>query len=183
MDLNPISKYIALILRHKPEVAGITLDEHGWADTNELLKNLRKKYPGFGLTHLYFIVESDEKQRYSFNEDRTKIRANQGHSIPVDVGLKKAEPPRWLYHGTGKKYVESIDKNGLIPKSRLYVHLSKDVETAIEVGRRHGDPVVYVVESRLMYKAGYEFYLSKNGVWLTKEVPVRYLVPIDARWI
>lgn len=183
MDLNPISKYIALILRHKPEVAGITLDEHGWADVRELIKGVRKKYSSFDMTLLDVIVTCDEKQRYSFNENKSKIRANQGHSIPVDVELKKTVPPRWLYHGTAEKYVEFIEKKGLIPKSRLYVHLSKDVETAVEVGKRHGVPVVYAVDSNLMYKAGYEFYLSENGVWLTKEVPVRYLMAIDARWI
>ena len=137
----------------------------------------------FNESMLKHIIENDAKQRYSFDDTRTRIRANQGHSIPVDVELKKTEPPMRLYHGTGSKYVNSIDKKGLIPKSRLYVHLSKDVETAIEVGKRHGDPVIYVVESSLMHKAGYEFYLSENGVWLTKEVPVRYLVPIDARWV
>jgi putative RNA 2'-phosphotransferase len=122
------------------------------------------------------IVRTDEKQRYSFNEDKTLIRANQGHSIPVDVELDEAEPPRELYHGTGEKYVASIDVQGLIRKSRLYVHLSKDSDTAMKVGKRHGKPVVYIVKSGEMYKDGYKFYLSKNGIWLTKEVPAKYLV-------
>jgi len=121
------------------------------------------------------IVRTDEKQRYSFNEDKTLIRANQGHSINVDVELEEKEPPDYLYHGTGKKYVDSISKNGIISKSRLYVHLSSDYETAINVGERHGDPRVYRIRSRDMYKDGYRFYLSKNNVWLTKEVPVIYL--------
>lgn len=124
------------------------------------------------------IVRTDEKERYSFNEDKTLIRANQGHSIPVDVELEKVEPPEELWHGTGEKYVSSIDEIGLIRKSRLYVHLSKDKETAVKVGSRHGKPVIYTVKAREMYQDGYEFFLSKNGVWLTKEVPVKYLEKI-----
>ena len=124
------------------------------------------------------IVASDEKQRYSFNEDKTLIRANQGHSIPVDVELEETVPPEILWHGTGEKYSASIDEQGLIPKSRLYVHLSKDEETATKVGLRHGKLVMYKVHSAEMQKDGYKFYLSKNGVWLTKEVPVKYLEKI-----
>lgn len=121
------------------------------------------------------IVRTDNKQRYSFNEDKTLIRANQGHSIPVDVELTKAVPPDILYHGTGEKYVSSIDKEGLLPKSRLYVHLSKDEDTAVNVGKRHGKPVVYKVDARKMQEDGFEFFLSVNGVWLTKEVTVKYI--------
>ena len=121
------------------------------------------------------IVASDEKQRYSFNEDKTLIRANQGHSISVDVELEEKEPPAILYHGTGEKYVASINVQGLIPKSRLYVHLSSDYETATKVGRRHGKPFVFQVAAEDMRKDGYKFYQSVNGVWLTKIVPVEYL--------
>lgn len=121
------------------------------------------------------IVRTDNKQRYSFNEDRTLIRANQGHSIPVDVELPVTEPPEILWHGTGRKYVESIDQTGLLPKGRLYVHLSQDTETAVKVGSRHGRAVVYRVKSGRMAADGYLFYRSVNGVWLTKEVPVQYL--------
>jgi putative RNA 2'-phosphotransferase len=113
--------------------------------------------------------------RYSFNEDKTLIRANQGHSIPVDVELTELVPPMLLYHGTAEKYVESIDATGLIPKSRLYVHLSADYDTAIKVGTRHGSPVIYTVDATQMHEDGYKFYRSVNGVWLTKEVPTRYL--------
>ena len=121
------------------------------------------------------IVKTDSKQRYSFNDDKTLIRANQGHSIPVDVELEEKEPPEFLYHGTGEKYVSSIDENGLISKSRLYVHLSDNEDTAIAVGKRHGKPIIYKVLSRKMYIDGYEFYQSVNGVWLTKSVPIQYL--------
>lgn len=174
MSLRDISRFMSLILRHKPETIGICLDEHGWANVNELIEGIAKRYE-FNMDILEQIVRTDEKGRYSFNEDKTLIRANQGHSIQVDVELDEVEPPTELWHGTGEKYVESIDKQGLISKSRLYVHLSKDENTAIKVGQRHGEPVLYIVQAGEMYKDGYKFYLSKNGVWLTKEVPVKYL--------
>ena len=180
MDLNQVSKYMSLILRHKPEVIGITLDEHGWANTEELLAGIKKKYPKFGRTHLMFIVESDEKQRYSFGNGMALIRANQGHSIPVDLELEVKEPPRFLYHGTARKYEESIEKQGLIPKSRQYIHLSADIETARTVGLRHAKDesqlVIYMIPALKMHENGYEFFLSENGVWLTKKVPSVFLL-------
>lgn len=168
--LKSVSIYLSLILRHKPEQAGIKLDKNGWAKVDELIKGVRVKYP-LDMETLEEIVATDNKQRYSFNEDHTLIRANQGHSIPVDVELEKLEPPEYLYHGTGEKYRQSIENIGLIPKSRLYVHLSDDMMTAVEVGGRHGDPVVYRVHTGAMHKAGFVFYRSKNGVWLTERVP------------
>lgn len=170
------SKFISLILRHKPEAIGIQLDEHGWADVQELIDGINAS----GGHHLDMelleeIVRSDEKQRYSFNENHTLIRANQGHSIPVDVELEEKKPPDVLYHGTGEKYVSSIEKQGLIHKSRLYVHLSADVSTAAKVGSRHGKPVIYSIDCAKMAADGYRFYLSANHVWLTKSVPVEYL--------
>jgi putative RNA 2'-phosphotransferase len=167
-------KYIALILRHKPQTIGITLDEHGWANVDELIAGVSRTHP-IDMAILEQIVDEDEKQRYSFNEDKTLIRANQGHSIPVDVELEEKEPPEKLFHGTGEKYVDSIDKEGLIPKSRLYVHLSSNEETAYKVGQRHGKPVIYKVKSGEMHRDGYKFYCSVNGVWLTKTVPIKYL--------
>ena len=169
-----ISKYISLILRHKPEVIGITLDAHGWAEVNELIEGIRKS-TDFDMTILEKIVAEDEKQRYSFNEDKTLIRANQGHSIPVDVELQQKTPPAILWHGTGEKFTASIDSKGLIPKSRLYVHLSSDQQTAKKVGARHGKPIIYQVDAESMSRDGYEFFLSANGVWLTKAVPPQYL--------
>lgn len=175
MNLTKVSKFISLVLRHKPDAAGITVDKHGWANVDELIKGVSTNYPGFDLDILEEIVRTDEKQRYSFNEDKTLIRANQGHSIPVDVELRVVRPPRYLYHGTGEKYAGLIERDGLIPKSRLHVHLSGDVETAINVGKRHGNPVIYLVDSGSMYEQGYTFYKSVNGVWLTEKVPVEYL--------
>lgn len=173
--LTEFGKFLALILRHKPEEIGISLDEHGWAKVDELVEKIHKKDEEFSLDILELIVKTDNKSRYSFNDDHTLIRANQGHSINVDVELEEKKPPEILYHGTAKKYVESIEKEGLIAKSRLYVHLSSDRVTANNVGARHGIPVIYEVLAGKMYEDGYKFYLSKNGVWLTKEVPEKYL--------
>lgn len=178
MNLKNISKYLSLILRHKPEVIGISLDEHGWANVEELIAGISKDYD-FNMELLEEIVRSDEKQRYSFNEDKTLIRANQGHSVPVDVELVEQIPPDILWHGTGEKYVSAIDTEGLIPKSRLYVHLSKDEDTATKVGTRHGKSVVYHVLAKKMYDDGYKFFISVNGVWLTKTVPVKYLRKVE----
>ena len=156
------SKFISLILRHKPETIGITLDEHGWADVRELIDGINQSEGHtLDMEILEEIVRTDEKQRYSFNEDHTLIR--------------EKTPPDILWHGTGEKYVASIDAQGLMPKSRLYVHLSSDKETAKKVGSRHGRPVIYEIDCRQMAADGYRFFESANHVWLTKEVPVRYL--------
>jgi len=171
-------KFLALILRHRPETIGITLDEHGWADTEKLVAGIARVRP-FDMSMLEEIVRTDNKQRYSFNEDRTRIRANQGHSIPVDADLRRAVPPDILYHGTGLKYAAAIDEEGLLPKSRLYVHLSGDADTARAVGARHGNPVIYRVDSRRMHEDGYDFRCSVNGVWLIRSVPPCYLVRIS----
>lgn len=174
MNNKDVSKFIALILRHKPESIGITLDEHGWANVGDLIAGIAKTQR-FTMEMLEEIVRTDNKQRYSFNEDKTLIRANQGHSIPVDVELPEMLSPVVLYHGTGVKYKDSIDQQGLIPKSRLYVHLSQDYDTAVKVGQRHGKPFVYKVDAARMSADGYKFFLSVNGVWLTKKVPAEYL--------
>lgn len=179
MSLTQTSKLISLILRHRPETIGIELDEHGWARVDELIAGIARTRP-MTMDMLEEIVRTDSKQRYAFNEDRTKIRANQGHSVPVDVELERVEPPILLYHGTGEKYTASIDKSGLLPKSRLYVHLSADVDTAVSVGKRHGKPVVYTVQAGAMAWDGHAFYRSANGVWLTKGVPARYLQKMEA---
>ena len=175
MDKTNLSKFIALILRHKPDTVGITLDEHGWASVSKLISGINACGNEIDMQTLEEIVAEDEKQRYSFNSDKTKIRANQGHSGNVDVELKKAVPPETLFHGTGEKFVSSIKSEGLKPKSRLYVHLSKDRETAVKVGSRHGKPVVFEVNSGEMSRCGFEFFLSENDVWLTKIVPAEYL--------
>lgn len=179
MKTTNISRYIALLLRHHPEKAGLCLDEHGWVEVEALIQGIRRRYPEFNRAVLDEIVARDSKQRYAYNQNKTCIRANQGHSIPVDVELKQALPPTILYHGTGEKYVESIQKVGLIPKSRLYVHLSTDIQTAIQVGKRHGQPVIYQIDTQQMIHDGFIFYLSANHIWLTKAVPVQYLKIIE----
>lgn len=170
-----LSVFISLVLRHNPDAAHITVDEHGWADVGELLAGINDTGREINMEILEEIVATDSKQRYSFNQDKTLIRANQGHSIPVDVELKEQEPPEFLYHGTAARFLDAIESEGLKPMSRLYVHLSKDIETALKVGRRHGNPVVLKVNSGDMYKDGYRFYLSENGVWLIKKVDAKYL--------
>ena len=173
--LTSASKFLALVLRHKPEEAGIELDGNGWADVCEMLDGMRQAGCRIDRQMLERIVQEDAKGRYAFNEDHTKIRARQGHSIPVDVGLSKSVPPDILWHGTGEKFSGSIDKKGLIPKSRLYVHLSKDRNTARDVGSRHGKPVLYRVDAAQMHRDGHAFFLSENNVWLVKAVPPEYL--------
>lgn len=174
MAYTKTSKFLSLILRHKPEVIGITLDEHGWARVDEVIAGITKTRP-MSMAILEEIVATDSKGRYAFNEDKTLIRANQGHSVHVDVELEEKAPPEVLYHGTGEKSVASIEAQGLLPMSRLYVHLSTDVETATKVGQRHGKPVVFRVDAQAMVAQGHRFYVSRNGVWLTKHVPAEFL--------
>ena len=169
--MKSTSKFLSLILRHKPQIVGLELDEHGWADVEELISRVK----GLNLAKLEQIVAQDEKQRYSFSADKKLIRANQGHSIAVDVELAELEPPEILYHGTAENFGSSIIAQGLLKMSRLYVHLSSDVETAEKVGRRHGKPKIFLVESQKMFRDGYKFYRSVNGVWLTEHVPAKYL--------
>ena len=172
---DKLSIFISLVLRHEPDAAHITLDEHGWANVEELLAGINDTGRKIDMDILEEIVKTDNKRRYSFNEDKTLIRANQGHSIPVDVELEEQEPPEFLYHGTADRFLDAIMKEGIKPMSRLYVHLSKDVDAALKVGKRHGCPVILKIHSGDMYKDGYSFYLSENGVWLTKKVDVKYL--------
>lgn len=170
-----ISKFISLILRHQPDKIGIKLDEHGWADVRELISGINKSGKAIDMEMLERIVSEDDKQRYSFNADCTKIRANQGHSVKVDVELKECQPPDVLYHGTAERFISSIKAEGIKSKSRLYVHLSSDESTAVKVGSRHGAPRVLLIDAAKMYVDGFRFYLSENGVWLTENVPAEYL--------
>ena len=172
--MKETGKLIALALRHKPEVLNLSLDSHGWASTADLVAQLNKRQP-FTMEMLEEIVRTDGKQRFSFNTDKTGIRANQGHSIPVDLDLSPLKPPEILWHGTGKKYEESIRKQGIQKQSRQYVHLSDCLETAVKVGQRHGKPVVFDIDAARMYLDGYDFYRSENGVWLTDAVPPKYI--------
>jgi putative RNA 2'-phosphotransferase len=162
-------------LRHKPETIGLTLDEQGWVDIDELLR--AAKLSGTHLTRdiLFRAVVENDKRRFAISRDGTKIRANQGHSVQVDLGLSAVEPPELLYHGTVERFLLSIQKAGLMPGSRQHVHLSRDELTAAVVGQRRGRPVILAIESRRMSLDGFDFYLSDNGVWLTNFVPVEYI--------
>jgi len=169
-----ISKFISLVLRHRPEEIGLILDEYGYMSTSDLIKGINEK--GYKVTFIDIerIVKEDDKQRYSFNDDKTKIKANQGHSVNINLELKSIEPPNVLYHGTATRFSESICKEGIKKQNRQYVHLSADIETATKVGKRHGELVVFRVNSQQMYEDGCEFYLSENKVWLTDYVPIKY---------
>ena len=175
-DYRHLSKFISLILRHKPEVIGIKLDNFGWANVEDLIIGIKNSGKDINLDILTQIVLNDDKRRYSFNEDKTLIRANQGHSIQVDVNLDEKVPPNVLYHGTGQKSVSSIKHQGIMPMTRLYVHLSSDIDTAIKVGKRHGNPYVFTIDTKTMFNDGIKFYLSENGIWLTKYVDSKYLI-------
>lgn len=179
MNIEKLSKFISLILRHKPEEIGITLDEHGWAKIEDLINGINNSGRKIDMNVLEEIVRTDNKQRYSFNEDKTKIRANQGHSIPVSIEFKELEPPNTLYHGTAKKSLEGIKYQGIKSMNRLWVHLSKDTETAIQVGKRHGECFVLMIDANRMYKNGIKFYLSENGVWLTEYVDPKYILNLN----
>ncbi|MEM7230720.1 MAG: RNA 2'-phosphotransferase [Planctomycetota bacterium] len=169
------SKFLSLVLRHDPSAMGIELDPKGWASVEAILDGFRKKKRPLSREQLETLVASDEKGRYSFSPDGRSIRANQGHSIPIDLGLEALEPPVVLYHGTATRFLDSVMASGLHAGNRQHVHLSTNVETAISVGQRHGKAVVLQVDAEAMSKDGIEFYLSDNGVWLTDAVPSRYL--------
>ncbi|MBN2694425.1 RNA 2'-phosphotransferase [bacterium] len=177
MDIKRVSKYLSYILRHHPESAGITLDKNGWGSINDIIENTNRDGKLFiSYEILKEVVKSNDKQRFEISEDETKIRANQGHSIAVDLEFVEKTPPQYLYHGTATRFIDSIKKSGLIPMNRQYVHLSKDIETAINVGKRHGKPTILTIKSEEMFNNGAKFYFSKNGVWLVKSVEIEYIV-------
>ncbi|PAM95991.1 RNA 2'-phosphotransferase [Flavobacterium sp. IR1] len=170
-----VSKFLSLVLRHSPEKIGLKLDENGWADVAELIAKCNKKGQKLNPELLDYVVENNDKKRFAYNDDKTKIRASQGHSISVELNLAETEPLDFLYHGTVGKFMESIRNEGLKKMSRQHVHLSKDKETAIKVGSRRGAPQILTIRSGEMFKDGFKFYLSDNNVWLTDEVPAKYI--------
>ncbi|MEN0052393.1 MAG: RNA 2'-phosphotransferase [Mucilaginibacter sp.] len=174
-DIISISKFLSLILRHQPELIGIELDDHGWVNVDELLKQANAHGHSLNLELLNHVVAINSKKRFAFDESRQKIRASQGHSVDVELGYQVQRPPEILYHGTGEKSVYAIQENGLEKRSRQHVHLSQDIDTAIQVGSRHGKPAVFEVYATEMYNNGHVFYLSENKVWLTDNVPARFL--------
>ena len=175
MDLTKISKKLSYLLRHSTDPLYIRPDG-GWADVGEIISALKSSYKETTIEILEQIVAEDKKGRYSFNEDHTMIRANNGHSISgVRIIMDQPEPPEFLYHGTATRFVDKIMKEGIKPMLRQYVHLSGDLETAIETGKRHGKPVILRIRAKEFVDDGYELFRSSNGVWLTSEVPCKYI--------
>ena len=175
-DLIRISKFLSLVLRHQPQKIGLALDVNGWAQVDELLAQANRHGVALTPAVLEQVVRLNDKQRFAFSEDGVMIRASQGHSIDVDLGLEPVEPPAVLYHGTADRFIESIREKGLLAGRRDHVHLSANEATAVKVGRRHGRPVVLRVQAAEMQAAGHLFYRSANGVWLVRHVPAGFLL-------
>jgi len=171
------SKFLSYVLRHHPELIGLNLDENGWANVEELIEKSTNDSQGFSFEELDEIVQTNDKKRFIFNDDKTKIRANQGHSIAIDLALKPQQPPEFLFHGTAQANINSILEKGIEKRNRQHVHLSQDKETATKVGMRHGKPVILTIKTKEMFKDGIQFYLSENNVWLTDFVDAKYILP------
>jgi len=170
-----ISRRLSLVLRHKPESIGLTLDPEGWAKVNELIEKLKKKGLEIDQGGLEEVVDTNDKQRFKLSEDGTKIRANQGHSIEVEFQLESVIPPEVLYHGTASRFLDSIFKEGLTKQQRHHVHLTEDIKMTLKVAERRGKPVLLGIRAATMQEAGYLFYKTDNNVWLTDAVPPEYL--------
>jgi putative RNA 2'-phosphotransferase len=174
-DLKNISKFLSLVLRHKQEEIGLNMDGNGWVSIDELIEKCKDNKVNLDFGILEEIVITNDKQRFGFNDEHTKIRANQGHTVNVDLEFEATKPTEFLYHGTVEKYMDGIKSNGLQKMQRLHVHLSKDIETATKVGSRRGKPIILKIHALKMFEKGYEFYLSKNGVWLCDHVPTEFI--------
>lgn len=174
-ETKRLSKWLSYLLRHHPETLDIALDENGWTAVDTLVEKIKQKEPGFTIEILQHIVDTNNKKRFSFNEDFTRIRASQGHSVKVSLGYTEEQPPEILYHGTAEKNLASIREHGLQKISRHHVHLSADEETAAKAGQRHGRPVVLKIKAGLMFSNGFSFYRSANNVWLTDAVPKEFI--------
>ena len=174
-DLVRLSKFLSLVLRHEPQRIGITLDDNGWVSVDDLLAAAERAGNPISREQLDRVVAENDKKRFAFSPDGARIRASQGHSVEVDLGLPPVVPPERLFHGTATRFLDAIRAEGLRPQSRQHVHLSPDEETATKVGQRHGKPAILIVLAGAMHRDGHVFYRSDNGVWLTEAVPARYL--------
>ena len=185
--LVKISKYLSKHLRHNPERISVSVDSSGWVLVNDLLLACKKGNFNISKEELKCVVEQNDKKRFSFSKDGLHVRANQGHSIKVNLGYEPVEPPDFLYHGTAKRNISSVSKLGIIKMNRHHVHLSPDYKNALKVGKRHGNPVVYLIKANKMFQDGHKFYMSDNEVWLTAHVPncyfelVRNLKPLPRK--
>ena len=170
-----LSKFLSLVLRHKPETVGLTLEENGWIPVDKLIEACAAYGKKFSLAELAEVVETNDKRRFSFDESGAKIRASQGHSVEVELEFEETTPPAALYHGTAEKNLGGIFAEGLKKMSRHHVHLSPDTETARQVGARYGKPVILEIDTARMLEEGFKFYVSANGVWLADAVPPEFL--------
>jgi putative RNA 2'-phosphotransferase len=173
--LRRASKFLSLVLRHDPDSIGVAMDPAGWVAIAELVERTADQDHPLTAELIRRVVATSDKQRFALSPDGHRIRANQGHSIEVDLGLDRVEPPPLLHHGTATRFLDSILAEGLRPGQRRHVHLSADRATATEVGARHGRPVVLDVDAGAMHKSGIVFHRSANGVWLTDAVAPQYL--------
>ncbi|EEF58657.1 RNA 2'-phosphotransferase [Pedosphaera parvula] len=170
-----ISKFLSLVLRHEPGRIGIQLDSAGWVDVDELLRACTAHQFPFSRDELNQVVATNDKKRFAFSEDGKRIRANQGHSVEVELQYEPSVPPEILYHGTADRFLASIQQDGLIKGNRHHVHLSTELSTAISVGQRHGRPLVFRVLAGQMHRSGHQFFVSANGVWLADHIPANFL--------
>ena len=176
-QLSEVSKFLSYVLRHQPDAIGITLDLEGWTDISALIAAANNDGKQLDRDLIQTVVDTSDKKRFAISDDGLLIRAVQGHSTEsVDINYVEKVPPEFLYHGTATRFLESIRKEGLLPGSRQYVHLSQDEQTALAVGQRHGKPVVLKIEALLMHKQGFNFFQAENGVWLTSTVPVLRII-------
>lgn len=171
-----ISKFLSLLLRHQPDKLNIQLDAQGWTDVDELLRKINLEAFSLDRHTLERVVSENDKQRFAFNPDHTKIRASQGHSIEIELDYAPTDPPEVLYHGTTSAVLDQIKKEGLKKRKRHHVHLSQNRETALNVGKRHGLPVILTIQAGSMHRVGHVFYCSANGVWLTESVAPEFIL-------
>ncbi len=175
MTIEKLSRLLSYVLRHRPDKFGLELAEGGWVSVSKLVSELASQGHSVSREDLALVVQTNDKMRFGFSEDGTRIRAHQGHSLDVDLGLEPREPPQILFHGTVAGALSGIRQSGLLPRGRHHVHLSSEASTAIAVGARRGRPVVLEIAASTMSSAGLVFYASDNGVWLTEHVPVDYI--------
>lgn len=176
-ELTKISKFLSYVLRHKPDAIGLKLDDNGWADIDQLMHQAKQDENNPEITRdlIYQAVETNDKKRFALSPDNKKIRANQGHSVQIDLALSSQCPPDILYHGTATRFLQSILEEGLKAGSRHHVHLSENIETARQVGMRYGKPIILIIDAAKMQEQGHQFFKSENGVWLTDHVPTGFI--------
>ena len=174
-DMVRLSKFLSFVLRHNPGAIDAELEPGGWLPVETLIQGARREGYPLDQALLEKVVAENDKRRFAFNGDKSKIRASQGHSVEVDLQLTPQQPPELLYHGTATRFVNSIKLQGLLPQQRNHVHLSRDEATARHVGQRYGKPVIIEIMAGEMYRSGHAFLVSENGVWLTLHVPVSFM--------